>query len=125
MDQHYRLARIAEGGIALQPSVDERGQPTGPLVCPVKLPLGDVQVSAPNRPDLQVADFATDVIRITVLDLNDQVIAERTVVGRQGLNELYESVIGYRPLDDAAMQDHELLCITAEVLYRAQTGDDA
>lgn len=125
MDQHYRLARIAAGGITLQPSVDERGQPTGPLACPVKLPLGDIQVTAPQRPDLQIADFVTDHIRITVLDFDDQVLSEHTVVGRQGLNELYESVVGYRPLDDATMEDHELLCITAEVLYRSQTGDDA
>ncbi len=125
MDQHYRLARIGEGGITLQPSVDEHGQPKGPLVCPVKLPLGDIQVSAPQRNDLQIADFATDHIRITVLDFNDQVLSEHTVVGRQGLNELYESVVGYRPLDEATVEDHELLCITAEALYRSQTGDDA
>jgi hypothetical protein len=32
---------------------------------------------------------------------------------------------GYQPLDEGPLDDSKLLCITAEVLYRTQTGDDA
>lgn len=120
-----RLTKLTESGLNLHPCIDAAGQAVGPLLSPIALPLGDVQVHVPQRPDGLVSDFEKDHIRIEVLDVNRKVIDAHTVQGRQGLNDLYQRLIGYRPDDDVHLGDMELLQLTAEVAYRQTTGDFA
>lgn len=121
--QYARLDRLANKGLVLHPSTDASGKAVGPLVCPLALPKGDVTVTALQYMDGLVRDIEMDLIQIDVVDRNQQLLSSRQVLGRTGLNDLYEQIIGYRPDDDCHLDALELLQLTAEVLYRDVTDD--
>lgn len=63
-------------------------------------------------------------ISIRVFDLDGAALSTSVVVGRAGLNDLYEAFVGYRPDEDALEPDAvKLLARVCEAAYRHATGD--
>lgn len=110
---------IGVAGICLVPAV---GQVPGFLTSASPLPSGSVRVHG------QGGGLPTDIegefMTLEVFSLDGRPLFRHVVQGRDGLNDLYLDLVGYRPDED----DHEpdaqkLLAFILEVAYRNVTGD--
>lgn len=91
------------------------------------LPRGQICVHNPTGGGPEVALWVqSSKIDIRVFDLGGKALFTAVVDGRDGLNKLYESFVGYRPDDDSFEPDAvKLLARVCEIAYRHATGDDS
>lgn len=118
-------SRIGEAGITF--TAEER--PAFPGVTAwwnaEPLPLGQVCVhDAEGGAGNGAIWIESSKISIRVFGLDGAALSTSVVVGRAGLNDLYEAFVGHRPDDDAFEPDAvKLLARVCEAAYRHATGD--
>lgn len=115
----------------LRAALDEQGRLRAYLVdskrqidAPTEWPRGTTQPFWVKPLDTAHPDVGDDAWLFEVRDINGNLLADRLIRGRQGLNEFYENMVGYQPDTDEYRHDlDKLRDEVLEMFYRSTTND--
>lgn len=119
-DRNALRAALDEQGRLRVYHVDSKWQ----VDSPTEWPRGTTQAFWVKLLDTAQPDGGEDAWLFEVRDTNGDLLADRLIRGRQGLNEFYENMVGYQP--DTDERRHEIDKLRDEVLemfYRSTTSD--
>lgn len=91
------------------------------------LPMGHICVFGSKEQGLDNPIWVeTAPLNIRVFDLAGKCLSTYALVGRAGINDVYEALVGYKPDEDEYEENPvKLLARLCEMAYRHATGDDA
>ena len=91
------------------------------------LPAGHICVFGCNEQGLDNPIWVeTAPLNIRVFDLAGKRLSTYALVGRAGINDVYQALVGYKPDEDEYTENPvKLLARLCEMAYRHATGDDA
>lgn len=115
----------------LRAALDEQGRLRAYLVeskrqieASTEWPRGTTQSFWVKPLDTAHPDGGEDAWLFEVRDINGNLLADRLIRGRRGLNEFYENMVGYQPDTDEYRHDlDKLRDEVLEMFYRSTTND--
>lgn len=115
----------------LRAALDEQGRLCAYLLTskrqievPTDWPRGTTQPFWVKTLDTAYQHGAEDAWLFEVRDTNGNLLADRLIRGRRGLNEFYENMVGYQPDTDEYRHDlDKLRDEVLEMFYRSTTND--